>query len=69
MIVYYKRITTFCKYPWQSEIDEKFIEYSTSSKKWKSFLKTDVKLTMDERKIEVSKALKIEVKKVILKKS
>jgi hypothetical protein len=52
------------KYPFQDEIDETFIEYSKSKKKFKPFVNSEVSLNMKERAEFIRKHLKI--KKVIL---
>jgi len=38
MIVYYRVIEVWCKYPFQSEIEERFCLFSFSRKKWKEIL-------------------------------
>lgn len=66
MIVYYKRKETYCKYPFNKEVDQKWIEYSMSKNKYKSFLKSGVDLSMKERVGLVAKHLNINKRKIVL---
>lgn len=69
MNIYYKRIETFCKYPFNQEIDEKWIEYSKGSKRNFSknvFAKSDVSLNMQERTEFVANKLNIKKSKICL---
>jgi hypothetical protein len=61
MNIYYNKVTVFCEYPWNQEVDYKYVQYSTSKRKFtkKVFMQTDVTLSMEERKIAVAKKLNI----------
>jgi hypothetical protein len=70
MNIYYKRKETFCEYPFNQEIDEKWIEYSLGHKKnFKCFLKSDVSLNMQERTELVAKHLNQKKSKICLMKA
>ena len=68
MDIYYKRIETWCKWPDNDVIDEKYVLYSTSKKKFtsKSFLRTDVSVETKDRILKVSEVLGVNPKKVNL---
>jgi len=52
MNVYYNKRTVFCKYPFNQEVDYRYVVYSTSKRKFNDriFLQTDVTLSMNDRK-------------------
>lgn len=68
MNIYYKRETIWCKYPWQSEVDRTWVDYSKSKKKFSKqiFLSSNVDLDMKERTEHVATALGIKPNKVKL---
>lgn len=57
--IYYKKETVFCKYPFQTEVDYRYVSYSKSKKKWVEFAKSDVTLTMSERVIFIANKLNL----------
>lgn len=61
MNVYYNKVTVFCKYPFNQEVDYRYVRYSTSKRKFnkKIFMETDVALSIHERKKAVSEKLNI----------
>lgn len=65
--VYWKTIEVWCKYPFQQEIERRYIEYSTSKKKFYKnvFLESDNQLTMIEREKLVKEKLKVKSVKLI----
>ena len=39
MVAFYKKITVFCEYPWQTEVDYRYIAFSTKNgKKFNKFI-------------------------------
>ena len=34
MIIYYRTITIWCKYPWNDVVDKRYCEFSTSKRKF-----------------------------------
>lgn len=69
MNIYYKRFETFCKYPFNQEVDEKWVEYSKGNKRnfnKNVFAKSDVSLNMKERTEFIAKELNIKKSKICL---
>lgn len=66
MDVYYRRVTKFCKYPFNDEIDEEWIEYSLSKRKFKIFATTLIDLNIIERRKIIASSLNKKVKNINL---
>lgn len=51
MNIYYRVVTVWCKYPFNSVIDERYCEFSFASKKWKTIdgLKINSNTTIEEK--------------------
>jgi hypothetical protein len=67
MIIYWRTKEIWCPYPANDCIDKRVIEYSKSKKKFNTniFMETDNQLSMEQRKIEVEKALGVKLTKFI----
>ncbi len=59
MKVYYRRITTWQKWPDNDLVDEDYISYSLSKKKWNEFHRTDPLPNVKDRQISVGAALRV----------
>lgn len=59
MNVYFKRVTTWQKWPDNDLVDEDFVEYSLSKKKWLCFHRTIPQLNMQERATAIATVLKV----------
>lgn len=68
MIIYYKRITTWQKWPCNDLVDEDYISYSKSKKNWKEFFRTGPLPNVADRIKLVASSLRIKVSKVQLTK-
>lgn len=68
MNIYYRRIRTFSKYPFQDEIKTDMVYFSRTKKDFEKnvFLKLDPQLSDKERKSIVAEHLKIKPKNVNL---
>lgn len=66
MNVYYKRVTTWQKWPDNDLVDTDVVEYSLSKKKWNKIHETTPMLTMPERQVSVGIALRITPTKINL---
>lgn len=68
MNVYYKRITTWQKWPDNDLVDEDYISYSLSKKKWNEFFRTEPLPNVNDRIKLVASNLRIKVSNVKLTK-
>lgn len=68
MNIYYNERKVFCKYPFNQDIDYKYVVYSTSKRKFNKqiFSESDVTLSMAERKKLVSEKLNIKLSSIKL---
>lgn len=68
MNIYYRRIKTFSKYPFQDDIETDMVYFSRNKKEFEKnvFLKLDPQLSDKERKSIVAERLKIKNKNVNL---
>lgn len=68
MIIYYKVIEVWCKYPFHTEIDYRCCVFSTSKKKFEKNkipdFKMDSNTTIEEKRVALEKALGKKVLKV-----
>ena len=67
MTVYYKVIEEWCKYPFQSEIEERYCLFSFSRKKFKEILnlKMDSNTSIEDKEDYLKEQLNINKVKVI----
>lgn len=66
MNVYYKRVTTWQKWPDNDLVDEDYVSYSLSKKKWNEFYRTPVLRDMIERQKLIAAKLQRKVKNITL---
>lgn len=66
MNIYYKRITTWQKWPDNDLVDEDYISYSRSKKKWNEFYRTPPLVDVRERVKLVAAKLNIKASNVKL---
>jgi hypothetical protein len=66
--IYYKRVKTFLKYPFNQEVDTDLVHFSTNKKNFDKnvFLKVNPVLTEKERKKSVAECLGISEKHINL---
>lgn len=64
MIVYYRIVTVYGKYPFNQDIEDRYLEFSLSKRKWKTIEGLNMKTTVhpEERIMVVSEHLKSRVK-------
>lgn len=70
MTIYYRRVTTWQKYPHNDIVDTDEVLFSTSKKKFDSniILSIDPQISVEDRKSKVADVLGIALKKVQLQK-
>lgn len=66
--IYYRRIRTFSKYPFQDEIETDMVYFSKSKKEFEKniFLELNPQISDKERKSIISECLKIKAKNINL---
>ncbi len=66
MIIYYNVITIWCKYPFQDVVDEKYVEFSYSKRKFKAIknLKIDSNTSVKDKEDYIKKELNLKKFKI-----